>query len=200
MKLRLPFRKLARDAKGVTTVEFALISPVLFTFIFGIMDVSYNIYAKSRLEGEMQRAARKSSLESGMDVSNQAVLDEEVRARFLTIVAPATVTFSRVWYMNYNIAEKRKEDFTDNNGDGTCNAGEPFEDANRNGSWDTDASAAGSGGAKDAVLYTATATYPRAFPLAQLIGLSPNVTITSSTILRNQPFSQQMEPLAGNCV
>jgi hypothetical protein len=46
------------------------------------------------------------------------------------------------------------------NGDGVCNAGEPFEDANANGSWDADQGKAGSGGARDAVLYEVQVTYP----------------------------------------
>ncbi len=56
------------------------------------------------------------------------------------------------------------------------------------------------GGARDAVLYTASASYPRAFPLMKLIGFSPIVTAQVQTVLRNQPYGPQNRTVAvGQC-
>lgn len=200
MALLRSIQTLRKDKKGATLVEFALISPVMLVMIMGVMDVSYNMYAKSILEGEMQRAGRKVSINTSGDEAGMKALDSVVEQQFLQVVSPATITFNRAWYTNYTRMDKRKEDFSDSNSNGTCDAGELYEDANRNGLWDTEAGMAGVGGAKDAVLYTATANYPRVFPLAKMIGLSPTVTVEASTILRNQPYSDQAEPTQGNCV
>jgi hypothetical protein len=56
------------------------------------------------------------------------------------------------------------------------------------------------GGARDAVLYTVTVEYPRAFPMMGLLGFSETVTARSRTVLRNQPFGEQDKAVAvGNC-
>jgi Flp pilus assembly protein TadG len=193
------FSRIKRDKRGATLVEFAIVAPVLLTIIMGIMDVAYNQYARGVLEGEVQRAARKLTMESAADIAKQTAMDTSVKTQFLKVVSPATVTFKRTWYTNYEIATKRKEDFSDTNGNSTCDNGEAFEDANRNSVWDTDASVDGSGGAKDAVLYTVTATYKRVFPMATLVGAEPNVTLVAATVLRNQPFGDQAAPTTGNC-
>ena len=94
----------------------------------------------------------------------------------------------------------RPEDFTDINGDGDCNDGEPFEDVNGNGTWDADRGQSGSGGARDAVLYTVTVTYPRMFPYMKILGFSDTVTARARTVLRNQPYGpQNAARRVGNC-
>jgi len=81
--------------------------------------------------------------------------------------------------------------FTDTNGNGECDAGEPYEDVNRNNVWDRDGANAGQGGAKDATLYTVTMSYPRFFPVYKLVGGSDTTRISASTVLRNQPYGEQ---------
>jgi hypothetical protein len=39
--------------------------------------------------------------------------------------------------------------------------------------------------------YKMKATFPRLFPFSWLIGWSQSVTITASTILKNQPYATQ---------
>ena len=46
-------------------------------------------------------------------------------------------------------------------------AGEPFEDANANGTWDEDRGSDGQGGARDAVLYVVSVSYRRAFGVGE---------------------------------
>ena len=61
---------------------------------------------------------------------------------------------------------------------------------------------AGQGGAKDITVYSVTVSYPRMFPISTLFGGSPNVNMTASTVLANQPYSEQSTygaALTGNC-
>lgn len=187
-----------RDNNGATIVEFALIAPVLLMTMMGIFDLGYNMYATSMLQGAIQKAARDSTLEGASGSST--ALDALVAGAVHDVVPQATMTYSRTAYSSFSDV-RQPEDFTDIDADGTCNNGEPFEDANSNGNWDQDRGIAGQGGARDAVLYEVKISYPRAFPIAKLIGMSEQFTTVAKTVLRNQPYSLQQTaaPTTGNC-
>ncbi|MCL6251970.1 pilus assembly protein [Altererythrobacter sp. KTW20L] len=190
-------RKVMRDRRGAALVEFALVAPVFILALIGLFDLSYNIYTASLLEGAIQKAARDSTIE-GADLS-EAQIDARVTEVVHNIVPSGTVEFERKAYTNFaDVA--RPEDFTDSNGDGVCNDGEPFEDVNGNGMWDEDRGKDGMGGARDAVLYVVTVTYDRQFPLHKFIGVPSEVSSVARTVLRNQPFRMQnTEVTVGQC-
>lgn len=185
-----------RDERGATIVEFAMILPFLAMTLMGLFDFAYNYYAETMIEGAVQQAARDSTVER--HTADYAALDAEVTRAVQGIVPSASVQFTRKAYANFTDVG-RAEDFTDLDSDGTCDNGEPFEDANSNDSWDSDKASSDTGGARDAVLYEVVATYDRAFPIPGLVGLDPQVTVLARTILRNQPFSASEEPGVGNC-
>ena len=168
-------------------VEFAMVAPFFLLALLGVFDLSYNMYTSALLEGSIQKAARDSSLEGAA-----ATLDADVTDTVHIIVPDANLQFARSAYSDYaDVAQP--EDFTDMNGDGRCNDGEPFEDVNANGNWDADRGITGFGGARDAVLYEVTVTYDRPFPISGFIpGMPRRVTTVARTVLRNQPFGQQV--------
>ena len=196
--IRPALRSALRDNNGATIVEFALIAPVLLMTMMGIFDLGYNMYATSMLQGAIQKAARDSTLEGG--AGNSATLDGLVAGAVHDIAPQATLTYTRSAYTSFSDV-RQPEDFTDIDADGCCNNGEPFEDANGNGSWDQDRGVAGQGGARDAVLYEVKISYPRAFPIAKFVGMSEQFTTVAKTVLRNQPYSLQQTPAptTGNC-
>ena len=184
-------------ARGAAAVEFAMVAPALLLTIMGIFDVGYNIYANTMVQGAIQHAARDSTIE-GSDLRLDQI-DARVARAVHNVVPRATVAFSRKAYANFSDVS-RPEDFTDSDANGRCDNGEPFEDANRNGSWDNDRGGSGRGGARDAVLYSVTVTYARGFPMASLIGLPDMVTTEAATVLRNQPYKlQDNKPVVGAC-
>jgi Flp pilus assembly protein TadG len=182
--------------EGATIVEFALVAPVLLMTIMGTMDMGHTMYTDTLLEGGIQKSARDSSIEG----ATAAELDARVAVIVKRISPKATLTFNRKSYTNFSDV-RQPEDYTDLNGDSACDNNEPFEDANGNGIWDADRGTAGGGGARDAVLYTVTVTYPRLFPMAAMIGLRDTVSMQAATVLRNQPYAQQAQeaPVVGNC-
>lgn len=188
-----------RDERGATLTEFGLVAPVLCVLIMGIFDMAHTQYTSSMVNGAMQKAARDLTLESAGSTESQ--IDQRVINQVKT-VTPETATISLQKLSHFEFGDiGEAEEFTDNDNDGQCNNGEPFEDANGNGQWDPNRGALGIGGARDAVLYTATVTYPRLFPMAGLIGMPKNVSVSASTILRNQPYDEQNQRAAvGNCV
>jgi Flp pilus assembly pilin Flp len=190
-------RRLVGDESGVTIVEFALIAPVLLLSIMGIFDIGYNVYTQGLLRGAIQKAARDSTIQGAEDATD--LIDARVTRVVHQIVPSAVLDFDRASYTSFADVSQ-PEDFTDIDADGDCNHGEPFEDANANGTWDSDRGADGLGGARDVVLYNVEVRYERAFPLAGMIGLSPTVTTNATTVLRNQPYAaQDIIAIAGNC-
>ncbi len=191
--------RLKADTAGVSAVEFALIAPVLLMMVMGIFDLGHNMYTTSMLQGAIQQSARNSTIEGA--ASNPAALDAIVTTAVRAISPNSTLQFGRSAYTNFSDVGQA-EDFTDSDNDEICNNGEPFEDANGNGQWDTDQGIAGQGGARDAVLYTVIVSYPRMFPIARLIpGQTDTFTMQSQTVLRNQPYGlQKGDSIAtGNC-
>lgn len=194
----LMMNRLRRDESGATLTEFGLVAPILILMLMGIFDMAHSQYTAAQINGAMQKAGRDLTLESAG--SQQANIDQRVIDQIKTVVPNnATVSLEKLSHFDFSDVGEA-EDFTDENGDLTCNNGEPFEDSNGNGQWDANRGQSGIGGARDAVLYEATVEWKRLFPVAGLIGMSENMTLKASTVLRNQPYDQQNRSITvGNC-
>jgi Flp pilus assembly protein TadG len=193
MRRAFALRRIAgalRSSNRATVVmEFGLLAPVMFLLLMGAFDIGHSLYMTTVMQGAVQKAARDSGLETGVD--NQASIDAKVTSQVKKLAKNATVTIRRKYYKSFSKASNVKESFTDTNGNNTCDAGEPYVDENNSGSWDSDAGVSGQGSAKDAVVLSVTATYPRMFPLWRMIGLSDTQSITATTVMDNQPYSNQ---------
>lgn len=190
-------RALRSNQRGAALIEFALVAPGLLMLLLGMFEMGYNYYMAAQLQGAVQKAARDSSVESA--AANFATIDTRVREAVQVIVPDAQLTFSRRAYSSFSDVH-REEDYTDVNGNGICDDGDPYEDANGNMMWDADRGIAGGGGARDAVLYIVDVSYRRPFSVTQFIGLSEFFHTQTTTVLRNQPWeSQIVVPAVGNC-
>lgn len=189
---RRALHRIVGDTAGSTVIEFAALMPVFVMLLMAGFDIAFQQYAMSVLDGEVAKAGRDSALESGSLSGTQTTIDTRVRNVIHGLARDANVTFSRRSFSSYTRVASPGEPFIDSNADGACSTGETYEDSNRNGVFDaTNGSFTGFSGAKDAIVYTATATYPRRFPLANLMGWNPNVSISASTVLKIQPFTSQ---------
>lgn len=197
------WRRIGREERGATLVEFGLISTVFVGTLLGFMDLGHSLYMQSVLQGAVQKSARDSTLESGKAEAQQSLLDDAVRQKVRQLAPDATVNFTRRYFRDFTkAAQATAEPFQDLNGNSRCDNNEPFQDNNRNSVWDRDGGDQGQGGAKDDVVYTVDITYPRIFPIARLVGMSETVTVQARTVLENQPFGEQGDygtPLVGNC-
>lgn len=191
-------KRLRRDEGGATLMEFGFVAPVLILMIMGIFDLAHTQYTSALVNGAMQKAGRDLTLESAG--INQSAIDQTVIDQVQNVVPDsATVTLEKLSHFEFeDIGEE--EEYSDDNGDGICNDGEPYVDYNSNGQWDADRGKAGIGGARDAVLYTAVVSYDRLFPMYGLAGLPQQVEVRASTVLRNQPYDvQDVTVSTGNC-
>lgn len=199
-------RRIAREKRGATVVEFAIVAPVMVMLLLAAFDVAHTLYMQAVLQGVLQKTARDATLESGLVGATQTALDNKVRQQILPLANNSAVAITRQWYRTYEQAATGKfEPFTDTNGNGRCDGpagstpGEPYEDTNGNRAWDSTGGNLNQGGAKDAVLYTVVVSYPRFFPIYNFIGGSNTTRVTAATILRNQPYGDQGVPVVRNC-
>ena len=190
--LRRAARVLRRDEHGIAAVEFAIIAPVMCLFLVAAFDIAHQLYLTATLQGVVQKTARDSSLESGGAAAAATAIDNKVRAQVYPLASNGTVTFNRRFYRTFAKAQAAAaETWTDGNGNGTCDNGEGYQDANSNGVWDADGGDAGQGGAKDKTVYTVTVTYEHLLPVWKYLGGSNMQTVTAKTVLQNQPYGDQ---------
>ena len=187
MKRRVNLR---RDERGATLVEFALVAPVLIVVMMGLLDMTYRLYATAMLNGEVQKAARDATLESSSNAAALAALDDRVKNGFRQVngtVTDSNFVITRRNFTNFTNAGKMEPSTGPG---GVCAPTFTYVDVNNSGAYD-DGANSGQGGADDVTLYTVRVTYKSLFPVNALYGASTNQTITSQTVLLNQPFNGQ---------
>jgi len=181
-------QRLGRDDSGATAVEFALIAPVLFMLIMGVIEFGMLLTARGILEHATYvatRLGRTGFVESGSD--RDATIRKELRDRAALFLDPARVSITSTSYTDFDdIGDP--EPFTDANGNGVRDSGENYTDVNGNGNWDADQGANGYGGRKEIVVYDVT--YPWNFftPIIGQFFPQSQVTLTAHAIVKNEPF------------
>lgn len=169
-------RRLRRHQRGTALIEFALTAPVFLLILMGIFDYCWQMYAQQVLQGAVAKAGRDATIETfALDQSN---LDQRVRLQVQRVFKNAEVSFNRRAYDEFsNMKPPRAVDY---DGDGVADC---FEDGGK----------AGNGGADDVVLYTASMKFNRVLPVWRMLGQPQSTTLTSTTVLRNQPFASGTE-------
>tara|TARA_R110000824_G_scaffold82156_2_gene206080 strand:- start:176 stop:781 length:606 start_codon:yes stop_codon:yes gene_type:complete len=189
------FRLLA-DQSGATLVEFGLVAGPFLLMLLGIMDLGYRGYVDTVSKSVLHRVARDAST-GEMTV---AQIKQQVNDGLDDLVLnDAVIKVTTQSYFDFTNIGKPEKLTTDNNGNGEVDPGDCFIDNNDNDVFDTDYGIEGTGGPDDIVSYNIEIKSPRLFPLASMIGLDENMTISNSTAVRNQPFGAQVD-LVETCV
>ena len=199
MRRRPIIRRLGRDQRGATIVEFAVIAMPMCVLLMGGLELGYNSYVRSTLQGALHDAARVAAVENPILATEGDTVEEQVANMIketVAHVAPnAVVDVEQKSYFEFSSIGEPEKLMTDNNGNGKYDASDEdcFEDANGNGTFDPDSGKSGTnGGADDVVLYTAKVSAPRILPLDRLVpGVSEKVEYTLRAAVRNQPYGQQ---------
>lgn len=174
------------NREGVSTVEFALASPVLIMLLLGVYDIGHMAYLSAVLHGSVQEVARGATIEG----ADTAAADSHVASIVAHVAPGAVVTTSRTSY--YDFADiGRPESWNDKNGNGTCDDSETYVDENRNAQWDADVGESGNGGSGDVILYTATVNYKPLFPVPFLTEADSTRTLNATAVKKNQPYGLQ---------
>lgn len=190
-------RRLRANERGLAMVEFALTAPLFLLILMGIFDYCWQMYAQQVLQGAVSKAGRDSTLQ--VNASDQSALDDAVEAQVLKVFHTAQMSFTRKAYDRFDQVAV-EERYTDANDNGSYDSGECFDDFNNNGRWDADRGIEGNGGADDVVLYTASMTFDRVLPVWKMLGQPQSTTLSSSTVLRNQPFATGSDAPPDECL
>jgi Flp pilus assembly protein TadG len=189
---------LKRDERGVAAVEFALLLIPLLVGILGFLELGYQSYVRSQLQGVLNEVARAASVEDPVigdpTTSVEDQIQQRVRARMAPLVHSGNYTFTINSYDSFSTVGKPEALITDKNGNGRYDAGDCWQDSNPNGVYDTDSGTSGTGNADDAVVYEVNLTVPRLSPIGNLIGSGSSFQVDAKTIVRRQPFADQPKP------
>lgn len=185
--MRSLIRRLRKSERGTAFVEFALTAPVFLMILLGIFDFCWQMYAQQVLQGVVAKAGRDATLEGF--AADQSALDDTVEAQVKKVFANATVTFNRRVFDDYS--DIRPLRWVDSNGNG-------MQDPSPVDCWE-DGGRQGNGGADDVVQYTVSMRFDRVLPLWRMLGQSQYATLSSTTLLRNQPFAAGGEVQAEIC-
>jgi Flp pilus assembly protein TadG len=191
-RIRALRRALRRDHDGIAATEFGFVAPVLFLMIMAGFDAGYSVYLQSVAAGTLEDKARQASL-SG---SSESQFDFRVRAAMRKILpsyaqSNDNIVLTKKNYTDYSRIDAAEKITVDVDGDGVLDVGDCWLDEDGNGEFGVNEGAEGLGGADDGVYYTVTITLPRLFPLAKMIGLPEDQTITVRTLVINQPYGTQ---------
>ena len=199
-RLRQLARRLATDRHGATIIEFAIVAPVLLLLLVGGFELAHQSYVKAVLQSALTDAARRAAVEDPQFVAAGDTLEERVENLVIAKIGPsapdATVSVSQEIFFDFSGIGNPEKLMTDVDGDGQYDEadGDCFADLNENGEYDTDTGRDGIGGSNDVVLYEATLSMPRLFPLDAFIDVGPAVELRAETAIRNQPYAAQRTP------
>lgn len=180
--------RIDRDTDGATAIEFALIAPVLFLMVMGIIEFGMIMFASATLEGATNIGARlgkSGATTSGM--TREQYIRTEIQNRASGLLNPAQVVITTRPYPTFSTTGNPPPEpcITAQCGNGA--AGVDYSDLNGNGSYDLVRTDAGLGG--DVVVYDVTYNWPLFTPMiSQLIGSGGSYQVRAVTTVRNEPF------------
>lgn len=196
---RLLLRRLIRERRGVSVVEFGLMIIPFTLVMVGLIDISYQMYVGSVLQGAANDAARIITVESpnlGTTGSLQDRMKQAVMARMQNIdMSGAVYTVTADTYNRYGDFGQPERLTNDKNKNGKYDAGDCWLDTNPNGTYDTSAAgSSGVGGADDVVRFTVNLKMPRLIPIGRLWGDTNQLDMNVTTAIKRQPYRDQASP------
>lgn len=185
------FQGLGKDNSGSSLIEFAVIAPVLLAFTIGLVDLGYTGFTQVSLDTAVAQAARDAIATSKGCIDNEArvtTIKDSITASMKGFLQTEDPEITLKSYADFSSVHP-PEPFTDTNGNGRYDQGEPFDDIfNQNSMWDDDPGQVDdAGGPGGIVLYTAKFYLKRIVPPIRYIELSDPV-LQASTIVRNEPI------------
>ena len=180
---------LKRCHSGATALEFALIAPVLFLLLMGIIEFGLIFFTSSVLEGATSVGSRIGK--TGYTVGERIkYLREEISRRSGGYLKAEDLHIDVLSYDSFENVGKPEECLTEKCHDPDAEPGVDFTDTNGDGKWSEDQGKTddpGAGGAT--VLYRVTYPWPIFTPLMNsFFGDKGHYPIVAVATVRNEPF------------
>ncbi len=188
-------RRFVRDRRGVAAIEFAILAIPLFVVIMGGIEFGFMMFAKARLGGILERAARMAT--TGSEDTNGVdgtAIDAMVR-RELALTRTAQVIIDKTYYDSFDQVRQPEEKNTAGTTAPYC-----WTDVNGNQKWDADPVRTGIGGANDIINYKVTLRYAALFPLVtKLVTKNAQIDLQAQATLQNEPFEGGKDETVKQC-
>jgi Flp pilus assembly protein TadG len=180
------WRRAAEDC-GNAAIEFAFIAPIFLGMIGAIMEFSGIMFIQALLEGSAREASRYGITGFTTEgVSRDEQIMAIVEKNTLGLIDLDELEMTTLVYENFGDVGQ-PEPFTDDNDNGSWDAGEAYTDVNGNGSWDPDMGAAGLGGPGDVVVYQMSYDWNIIIPMFRPF-FGDTITLQANIAVRNEPF------------
>jgi len=191
-------RRLGDDTRGATLVEFAIVLVPLCILLLGGLDLAYQSYLRSLLQGALNDVARSASVESpsitcGTGTTAERI-DCAIQRKVNTVARHATYQLTMQNFYQFSGVGRSEKLTTDHNNNGQYDSGDCWEDLDSDGVFDTSAGRTGLGGADDVVFYQVTLNSPRIIPIDSFLSGGESYHIVARTAIRNQPYARQATP------
>lgn len=179
-----------KDATGATIIEFAIVAPMLFLILAGIIELGLILFTTSAIEGATNVGARigKTGFSSGALSREDYIRNEVVRLTggFLNT---AQLNISILSYSSFSNIGQPEPCISPPTAPCTGVAGVNFVDINGNAQWDADQGSASAGGSGSIVLYRVTYPWRLFTPImSSLLGTAGVFDITATAAVRNEQF------------
>ena len=187
-QLQFMLSRFGRQQQGLTSMEFAIIAPVLILLTFGILEFSMMMLATNMMESATAISSRlgKTGYAAG-GISREQTIRASIDQRAGVLIDPQRLTISSRYYEQIDQIGDA-EPWNDSNGNGIAEVGE-YTDVNGNGQYDEDMGTAGYGNAEDIVVYDVSYPWNVVTPiLRELIGQDGVYTITTHAVVKNEPY------------
>lgn len=181
-------RRVLTDRRGVTAVEFALVSPLVLLLMMAAIDLGYTLTVQQLLEASAREASRYGITgEVPQGETRREVIRDIVERHTAGLVDMESLDIDTRAYTAFENVGK-PEPFNDANGNGQRDSGESYSDVNGNGQWDPDMGRADAGGSGDVVVYTLTYPQPVLIPYMASFYGTETITHRARAVVRNEPF------------
>lgn len=180
--------RLRRQTQGLTSMEFAIIAPVLLLLTFGVLEFAMIMLVTNMMESATAISSRLGKTGyAAAGVSREATILSAIEERAGVLIDASRLTIRARFYEQFDQIGDA-EPWHDANGNGIAEVGE-YTDINGNGMYDTDMGTAGYGDAEDIVVYEISYPWDVMTPmLREMLGENGTYTITTHAVVKNEPY------------
>lgn len=181
-------RNFVKNTGGNTIIEFAVIAPMLFLLLAGIIELGLILFTTSALEGATNVGARigKTGFTTG-GLSREDYIRSQVKRLTGGFLDYSKLNIAILSYNSFNTIGQPEPCIVPPTAPCPGAAGVNFVDVNGNGAWDQDQGRASAGGTGSVVLYRTTYPWKLFTPIMSgLLGTSGIFTITAVAAVRNE--------------
>jgi hypothetical protein len=183
-------KNISSDQSGIAALEFALIAPVFFIMMMGIIEFSLIMFTLATMESATNITSRLGKTGyTALGSTREEQIVQNVKDKTAGLLDPNQIAIDSKSYSNFNNIGQPEPCISPPTTPCPGTPGVHFSDVNGNGTWDADMGKAGLGGAGDVVVYTVSYPWTVQTPFVnQVIGSI--FTITVRSVVRNEPFDE----------